>query len=192
MKIDLEKASSFAAKYYAAPHRYYHNQEHIITMYDIASNLNINLSPVQVLAIAFHDIVYLLGTPHDFNEEQSVEMLHIFSKLFPGAIDDEALWVAEKIILDTIDHLPTIEESKIVLDLDLYGFSLSWEDFTHNTALVRKEHILFSDAEFNVGQESFIRGMLERDRIYHTDKIYDKCEGKAQENLQRYLAIING
>jgi len=190
MKIDLVEAAKFVLPYYMEPHRFYHNEKHISNMINTVVEMKTQISDVQNLAILFHDVVYLVGMDKGVNEDQSVKMLDLFCDLNPTAVDQKSKILAGNIILDTVAHVACCPESKKVLDLDLYGLSLSWEEYTRAGMQIRSEYISYDDEVFYDGRIRFLQDMVDRDRIYHTDLFYEKCEFKARTNMVKEINLL--
>ncbi len=190
MTIDLIKAEQFVFPYYEEPHRFYHTNVHIKDMLSTAIKYGIVLSEIEVLAIIFHDIVYFAGADTGINEEQSVRMLDLFCMLNPDDVDEQSQIIAGAIILDTVDHIADNPKSETVLDLDLHGLSLPWEEYIENGGLIRAEFIMFPDDQFYPGRIKFLENMLARERIYHTDLFHEKCEENARKNMTAEINIL--
>ena len=95
------------------PHRYYHTLDHLRELAEEFDNIGDNEQRMVLLCAAvFHDIVYVPGATD--NEERSVEVL-------AECIGDEHPHFAElrTIILDTRDHNPQSELSRIFSDADM-------------------------------------------------------------------------
>lgn len=172
-------------KAYNEPHRKYHNINHIETMFLLADKLGWPLTKAQYWAIFYHDAVYNIPTKETSNEKLSAELymnhwgnIHDFSK------------TTEQIILDTQTHIPTIEESKVVIDLDLSGLALSY--WTNRDA-IRLEYSHYNDEEFKIGRKKFLSSMLAKDRLFWYD-IGNKTtewDTLARNNMSQELAQLN-
>ena len=178
-------------KNYMEPHRVYHTLDHIYSMFQVAQEHNIKLSDEQVLAILFHDAIYIPGRQD--NEAKSAEcfMEYCFNlKTVPFDAD-----IVKTIILETKGHVPSIEESKIVLDLDLYGISQS-DLFNKNSIAIKKEfqdYLKISDTEYYTNNLKWIESQLKKEKIYYSD-IFNHCNKLAKDVLlkekQRMIEIL--
>jgi pantetheine-phosphate adenylyltransferase len=107
---------------YDEPHRFYHNWDHIASMFEQCDGkILINLIPseelVLILSILFHDIVY--DPKANDNEEQSVKL---FKKHYNNKLGRYDSWVDSHVtlsILETKTHKPSFLESETLSDLDL-------------------------------------------------------------------------
>lgn len=169
------------------PHRKYHTFNHICEMFQYAHARCIELTDAQVHAIALHDIVYEVpADPKRSNEEKSAIAADVI--LTEMDLPEDYIDTVCRIILDTEKELPTIEESKIVIDLDLAGLAHKyWE----NKNLIREEYGHLNDDEFNAGRIKWLESMLSRDSIFVSGRFYD-IEEKAVANLKAELQLLRG
>ncbi|WP_415912753.1 hypothetical protein [Neptuniibacter sp. QD37_11] len=153
--------------YYEEAHRAYHNWDHPMQMLQLAEKHGIDLSFSQRLAILCHDLVYIPG--HEGNEIASVKLMQaIIAKHFPLVYREQKAEIedATTIIMDTVKHVPTIEASKVVIDLDLYRLAVPYEEFRAYGRLVYAECPYMDEAEFKQNQIAFFSFMLEKDRLF--------------------------
>ncbi len=165
-------------KKYMEPHRYYHNFNHIARMFYIAKRNKIELTNEQTLAIFFHDVIYVPGRSD--NEVKSAEYFYdwCYYNHNVDGIDGE---IVGRIILDTKTELPSIEQSKIVIDLDLYDLGTLL--YATNSELIRKEFLtVYNEQQYISGRKNWIEGFLERDSIYVSD-LGIPLEQVARQNL---------
>ncbi len=172
---------------YCEPHRYYHNLNHIARMFEIAKENNITLSNEQQLAIWFHDIEYNINKDGKSNEEKSA----LFVKSLNDILCDNNMNmnIIQTIIRDTEKEIPTIEESKVVIDLDLWdlGTYRYWE----NGELIKKEFLtVMSEEDYISGRIKWIESFLKRDSIFVSDYTTKEHEEKAKENLTNDITIL--
>lgn len=175
-------------KYYLEPHRYYHNLNHIVSMFNFANENQIELTNEQILAIWFHDVIY--DPTRSDNEEQSAKYFQQWC-LTQKVCNFEPK-IIKQIILDTKQEIPTTEESALVIDLDLHQLGIS--KFFSNTVLIRKEFSHLSDKEFDEGRNTWIYSMLNRETIFVSGlNIFKELEQEARTNLliDYYGGVIN-
>lgn len=162
-------------KCYLEPHRYYHNLSHITDM--LLKSRDLNLSFRQVYAIWYHDVIY--NPERTDNEERSASLA--FSELYDILWGSDAT-IVEKIILDTKAHIPTIEESAIVLDLDMSILADPLPKFKEYVYNIRKEYSFLDNEAWSKGRLNWINKILNKDRIFYTSW-GKELEAKARENL---------
>jgi len=167
----------FTKPFYNSQSRFFHNWNHI----EDGLNYQYLFTNEQYAAWLFHDIVYLPG--FSYNEKVSADYLAEYLRKTPSNIDIE---VAVQIIMDTKEHVSTIKESSLVLDIDMLCFSFDYEVFALSRELVTQEYVgFFSKEEVLKGVYHFIDNMRGRE-IYKTENFLQYNE-KAQKNIERYL-----
>ncbi len=194
-KEDIDLFLNNAMEFYIKSNLPYHNFKHIQDMIDIAETYNCKLTLGQFLAILYHDCVYIPGATD--NEEQSVKIMYqqMCIKNMSFYTRNEVA-IAEQIILDTKNHIPTIKESELVIDLDLVSLGYEPKIFSECRNAIydeyRKAYTNKSDNEFNMifieGTISFGEEVLNRDNIYYTDLFKNIYEKKATTNL---IKLVN-
>ncbi len=194
-KEDIDLFLNNAMEFYTKNNLEYHNSNHIQDMLDIAEKYDCKLTLGQFLAILYHDCIYIPGAKD--NEEQSVksmyQQINIVSMSF---YKRNEIAIAKQIILDTKNHIQSIEESKLVIDLDLVSLGYEPKIFSECRDAIyneyRKAYINKSDKEFDIlfheGTISFGEEMLKRDSIYCTELFRNVYEKKATINL---LKMVN-
>ena len=165
---------------YTEPHRRYHDLRHVADM--LCKGATLDLTEEQLMAIWFHDAVYDPGSKD--NEEDSADLA--VQKLIAAGWTIERSQVVAQIIRDTNGHVPSIDESKKVLDLDLSTLGGSWEDYQRNGRNIREEYASISDEDWNKGRGDWLRGMLDRKQLFWTEW-GAPFEEQARKNLQRDL-----
>jgi len=173
-------------RHYTELHRRYHNISHPTKMIEIGQAVY-DLTDAQIAAIWYHDVIYVPGDK--LNEENSAKL---FMRHFEPRWSKERkfhLELVTSIILDTKHHLPSSEEAKAVLDLDLLGLGNTFQDYWRTAISLREEYYAFSDEQWYIGRTKFLESMLERDIIFWTDfgSTYD---GPARLNMQRELKLL--
>lgn len=181
--IDLLKVT----KAYMEPHRHYHTLTHITRMLETIKQHKIDVTDEQLIAIWYHDVVY--DPTSSYNESHSasaaaVDMVCSNRKL--SEVD-----IVRQIILDTENHRPTIEQSKLVIDLDLMGLADHVNSYFETGKLIRQEYSHLTDELWVAGRKRFIEKFLSRDHIFQTPWGIEHFERGAFSNLTRELELIN-
>lgn len=169
--------------YYCQTHRHYHTLQHIARMFEDSRLLGMTLTPEQVWAIWLHDLIYVPGA--DDNEEKSADEALYLMRRYCTESELETLDIegVHQIILDTRRHEPTVDASKEVIDLDLYGLSKDWETYARAAWLVSLEFSHLSREEGVKQRLEWIETMVARDRIYFT--LSNHVGERAIHNLMR-------
>jgi predicted metal-dependent HD superfamily phosphohydrolase len=178
--------------FYDEPHRHYHNRIHLREMLDVAQQMDCALLPAQALAVIFHDAVYVPGAARGVNEAMSAQLLRVYG----GGVPDTMIELAYRIVIDTADHLPRIEESRLVLDLDLMRLAVDAADFERYSRQVFAEQrplVLISDEAlawsfFQRRRISFFERLLERSEIFCLPAFRARYEEITRANLRAAIA----
>lgn len=184
--------------HYAEAHRHYHTMVHIN---EILSNADKYfpedpLSLAELLAIWYHDAVYIPSASKGQNESDSAKLMVVHTSLlfdlnnmFP--LYESSIELATQIILDTANHHLAKDASQRVIDLDLAVLGANETRYNEYVAGTRKEYGEFSDAEWKFGRSKFIQSMLSTKRIFFTEQIHLALEDKARANLKNELEVLN-
>ena len=183
---------------YAEPHRAYHGQSHIDAMLDGLHRLGAAIAdPARVeLAIWYHDAIYDPAAPD--NEARSAALLR---HEMAGLADPVLLDAAETMVRLTAGHTlppelsgPRRGDCALFLDLDLAVLGASPEDYAAYERGIAAEYLpLHGAAAYGAGRAAFLRGMLDRPRLFHTDRFHAALDGPARANLRRALdALTSG
>ena len=151
---------------YREPQRHYHAAWHVFDVFARAAEQGLALSRAQVLALLFHDAVYVAGAPAGQNEALSALLLR------QAAHGRDALPAADvadacTMILDTAGHVPSSPASHAVLALDLATLGDAPLRFDAWTELVWLEyrHLFEGEADpkraFLQRRVRVLRGLLE-------------------------------
>lgn len=178
----IEKYSNLCKDYYFQEHRKFHNWGHIEFGLDVFSKLNKG-TPEQKISWLFHDIVYKPAYANNELESSILAIEHIKNNK-----DDIFLDIKEvsTIILDTKEHIPTIESSKLVLDIDMAILGIAdYHEFFHHRILAAKEFSHFGYEAVVTGTKKFIEKTLNQSIIYYTPDFKD-YETNARLNLEQF------
>lgn len=174
------------ADHYNQRHRRYHTLEHICQMLDNMKKYFPDADELEILAIWFHDLVYIPGSSE--NEAQSAWQM---AALCRGIFTNDELIKAGNHVLSTEYHKkklgPYSPGDRRVHDIDLLSLAIGPEDYDANTHKIWEE-LNFPKDTWKSGRKRFIHGMLAQDRIYLTEEIYTWFEHVARSNLQRELS----
>lgn len=178
----IEKYISLVKPYYNENHRKFHDWSHIQYGLNLFEELKTGTTE-QLLAWLFHDIIYDIYKKD--NEHQSALMA---VKLIESEGDDLIIDVnvVSTIINDTKTHIPSIDQSKLVLDIDMSSLAMTnYTDFFNHRLLAAQEYSVFGKEAVTTGTKHFIEQTLSHD-IFTSDFFKDK-EAIAKDNLSRYL-----
>lgn len=171
--------------------RHYHSLDHIadcLERFDEIKHLAKHPNELEV-AIWFHDSIYITvpGAIYD-NEGESAELASKILSDYNISINFRKM--VRRLILTTRHNiLPTDEDGKLMVDIDLAGLGYSPELFELNGQKIRKEYSwVKSDDDFWTARADFFRKMMAgRPNIYLTEYFRGKYEKQARLNLQNLL-----
>lgn len=182
-----EEIANALLQLYSGKHRWYHTYAHINDMLYLArkyfpnSSGGTTLEPPELLAILFHDCIYV--PKQLYNEDRSVDLMVSMMAGY-GVPLTEFDW-SSRIIKETANFLGEVkdESTHAVLDLDLASFAQEdWDEFQFQNALISKE--IDSKVEQRI---SFMELFLSKDRIYYK---LSHLEDKARENIKKYINFL--
>lgn len=175
---------------YSQPWRKYHTLQHInhlLNKFRTSDHWK-DLAPLERqalnIAIIFHDVVYEVGSKT--NEINSAEFLRYCNSIWSDETLEPKVFPTEyingicEIILSTKDHIPTSKLSKILIELDLSSFDLSWKECLEQNYLVMEEFgSKFTWEEFQKVQINFLES--------YKHKVNTP---QAQENIQDLINLM--
>jgi predicted metal-dependent HD superfamily phosphohydrolase len=169
------------------PDRRFHNLHHIrdcLHRFDEVVPLLTDPDAVEV-ALWFHDAVY---EPSDGdNERRSAELFLASSQ---GADPAFRRRVCGLILATRHQGLAHSNDRRFIEDIDLAGFGAPWDTFMRQGELLREEFASQTDDQYHTGQVIFLERLKQRPWFFATDYFRERYEAKAQENLDRLLALL--
>lgn len=179
----IEKILYTLSNFYTESHRHYHTLSHIAYMFDLARKKDLCLTIDQTMAVWFHDAIY--NPLSADNEEMSVELYEECVRS-PNKI-------VKQIILDTKKHIPTIPESKVVLDLDMAILGAPVDIYDDYYRSVRQEYSLVPDEIYNGKRIEFLKDCIQKQqkgKLYHSS-FFEKENRIAYYNMQREIDVLS-
>jgi predicted metal-dependent HD superfamily phosphohydrolase len=174
---------------YAAPQRYYHNQQHIaecLQEFDQVRHLAQQSSRLE-MAIWFHDAVYDPRAPD--NEEQSAALAKQ-CLLAAGTSDPLAKTVVQLVMATKHHDVNAGADARLMVDIDLSILGRDEARFFEYEEQSRKEYAWVSETVFAPKRAEILEGFLSRDPIYATDWFRNKYEGQARKNLAASIGCL--
>lgn len=180
-------------KYYSRPHRFYHNLNHIGSLFQLLDeNISLAENPALIgFAIIYHDVVY--DNLRNDNEEQSaVKAREHLTRL---NLKSSFIKNIEDLILATKLHKvdtssPVQADMALFLDLDLAVLSSEWHDYEAYRQNIRKEFKQYPDSIFNSGRKNALQQILNKGAIYLTPQFQTSFEERARQNLTREIGLL--
>jgi predicted metal-dependent HD superfamily phosphohydrolase len=175
-------------RHYQEPHRYYHTLSHLtqcLTELDNGKGHIAELTATE-LAIWFHDIIYRYGARD--NEVQSAAFFRqVAGNTMPA---DIVARVCEFII--STQHTGSAQDPSVafVVDIDLSGFGLPWEDYLIDSDALRQEAASIGDEKYYQGKLRFLDELQRWPSLYQSDYFKGRLEIQAQSNITRYTSEL--
>lgn len=166
--------------------REYHNIDHLIHGWSLLTEKEKkDLTIEQIYAFVFHDFIYQIGGISGDNETASSYAFEIYALKTKLKID---IFKTKQIILDTVDHKPSLEESNIILDLDLSYLGMDYQFFKESRKKIEKEYLTKYDHD-TIRKETivFMKNKLEEENLFNTARFKLLYQKKARENMRRYI-----
>jgi predicted metal-dependent HD superfamily phosphohydrolase len=173
-------------QHYSEPHRHYHTLAHLahcLRELDCAKDHVVELSATE-LAIWFHDIIYHYGARD--NEILSAAFLrNVAGPAMPTPLIDR---VCEFIIATQHTGAAKDAATALVVDIDLSGFGLPWEDYLADSDALRKEADGVIDERYYQGKLRFLSELQGWPSLFQSPFFRQRLESTAQSNISRYTA----
>jgi predicted metal-dependent HD superfamily phosphohydrolase len=173
-------------QHYTEPHRHYHtlaHLDHCLRELDGAKEHVVELNATE-LAIWFHDIIYHYGARD--NEILSAAYLrNVAGPSMPAPFIER---VCEFIIATQHTGAAGDAATAFVVDIDLSGFGLPWDDYLADSDALRKEADSVSDERYYQGKLRFLSELQRWPSLYQSPFFRNRLEATAQSNISRYTA----
>jgi predicted metal-dependent HD superfamily phosphohydrolase len=156
---------------------------------ETASRANIDPKEADLhFAVWFHDAVY--DAKRGDNEEQSAA--YAMAVLKQGGALPALLPIIEHLILATKPHPADAGDTdcQVLLDADLAVLGSSPEGYDRYAQAIRQEYAWVSESDYRTGRKKVLEGFLQRERLYHTQRLFDQLEQPARENLRREIEML--
>ena len=181
LQNDPEETFRELHRRYSEPHRHYHNARHIDECLELFDSVRSEARDPLALesAIWFHDVVY--DPRANDNEEKSANfaLLH-FQGLSSGFLE-----LLIGLILATKTHMPgMVPDAALLIDIDLSILGKPSERFAEFESAIRNEYAWVMPADFCKARAYIVRGFLERDRIYHTNRFSTSLKPPPEKTLR--------
>jgi predicted metal-dependent HD superfamily phosphohydrolase len=181
---------------YAEPQRHYHTATHVMMVLRDIDQICLACgrprSDELIAAALYHDAVY--DPRADDNERQSAALA---SRHLSEAGWDEARCVEVETLIMATAHLggtradhPSATDTAIMLDADLAILGAEPSHYLAYSNLVRAEYAFVADDQWRTGRSRVLQTFLDRDRLFHTDWMYQRCERRARANIEAELVTL--
>ncbi len=189
--LDVDRVLQILIDAYTQPNRHYHNLthiEHVLNTLDRFSSVLKN--PLAVyLAAWFHDFIYdSQASDNELQSQEAAEALLINIGTSKDLIDR-----VSELILATQGHQIDRHDADrcIFLDADLAILGADPARYDLYQRSIRREYGWVSDEAYRTGRMRVLTSFLQRDRLYHTDLLFNELEAIARHNLTTEIIQLN-
>lgn len=185
---------------YSTHWRYYFNLNHIyqiLEKFDQFYDTEIYPEESKIfieLAIWFHRIVFIpqiIDSTHNVKESYNILKQFVEETQY-NVVTSEQLSFLQSLVLSVNRHRQTEvydnkeqdSLNKFFLDIILSFLGFENEIYKRFASLVKKEYLWVEKSEFKLKRRIILQRLLDRERIFITNEIYNKFEEQARQNLQ--------
>lgn len=177
--------------HYSDGSRYYHDLGHIANILDAIEKLECLAHDGEAVQLAgwYHDIIYDVKVKD--NEIRSADAAGVaLRRMGISAVRIEAI---QKMIRYTDVTLtpPDDVDCHILLDSDLAKLASAVEEYFENSRAIRREFAFIPEAAYRRGRREVLAMFLDRERIYQTEIMYNRCETKARRNISLEIEALD-
>ncbi len=184
------------------PHRAYHHSGHLSQMLADLDRLYTHraqgATPLAlVLAAWFHDAVYEGAPGEDERRSEQLASASLEPLVTAGLLSGHELQMVRLLVRATATHelpksaeLPAgyaVTDIEFFLDADMAILAADSARYRRYLRGVRTEYSHFDDEAFRAGRTTFLRSILERERIFLSEQAYKLWEEPARTNLRSEL-----
>jgi predicted metal-dependent HD superfamily phosphohydrolase len=170
--------------------RHYHTLRHLLEVLETISEFRgFDALSVVELAAWFHDVVYDARSAD--NEARSADWAGgaLPSLSVPAAMIER---VKELVLLTASHEAPNGDmAAAILLDADLAILGAPPPRYREYASAIRREYAWVQEADYRAGRTRVLEKFYRRERIYHTDQLFARCEAQARRNLMAEIASLS-
>ena len=185
------------------PHRAYHHSGHLSQMLTDLDRLYAHRAQgstplALILAAWFHDAVYEGAPGEDERRSEQLASTSLEPLVTAGLLTEQELQMVSLLVRATATHeLPESTELpagynpadiEFFLDADMAILAADSARYRRYLRGVRSEYSHFDDEAFRTGRTSFLHSVLERERIFLSERARELWEEPARVNLCGELA----
>ena len=176
-------------KNYTSKGRYYHNLQHIDSIFKELKAVENVINDIEVLALSvfYHDVIYQ-STAKD-NEEKSAKLA--IKRLTQIGYNSEKINKISEQIIATKSHKISVDlDTNFLLDADLSILGKDWDDYEIYIKQIRKEYSIYPDFFYKPGRKKVLEHFLKFPQIFKTEFFIEKYETQARHNLKREIELL--
>ena len=139
------------------------------------------------MAIWYHDAIYRYGARD--NEYRSAELFKdTASAQMPAAFVER---VYQFIIATRHTGAADDSATALLVDIDLSGFGLPWDEYLVDSEALRREAQHISDEEYYQGKLRFLGELIQWPSIFQSEFFRERLEANARANIERYSGQLH-
>lgn len=181
---------------YATPPRAYHHFGHVLEVLrdydDVAQTLGWRQSDEVLLAILFHDAVYVAGAAD--NEARSAALAReLVTQHLPGRgldVDTVVRLVELTARHGKLSGEPLDDDARHFLDCDMAILGASPDRYDAYEAAIAIEYAAVPPPLYRAGRGAFLAGLLAQPRIFLSERFHASHDAPARDNLRRAHAAL--
>ncbi len=160
----------------------YQSWNHIQSGLNLLKNIP-DVSLEQKISWLYHDIIYDIKS----NQNEYLSSLKALEDIKLNRDNNKIdVNIVSIIINDTKNHIPSIKESEIILDIDMSSLAIkNYEDFVALRILAASEYSSFGKYLVIQGTKKFISEILNQDKIFYSE-YFSYMNEIAFNNLKKY------
>ena len=185
------------------PHRAYHHSGHLSQMLSDLDHLYTHRAQgstplALILAAWFHDAVYEGAPGEDERRSEQLASASLEPLVTAGLLTEQELQMVSLLVRATATHelpesadLPQGYEPadiQLFLDADMAILAADSARYRRYLRGVRSEYSHFDDEAFRTGRTTFLRSILDRERIFLSEEAFKLWEEPAWANLRAELS----
>jgi len=170
--------------------RHYHTLQHLRECFEHFDSSRAEMrKPAEIaVAIWFHDAFY--DPTRDDNEKRSADWAH--DAAVEDGVPEATAQRLLQMVMATVDHMPQPDtDLQLLVDIDLSILGAETARFDESDVQVRREYAHVPEPEWRVARKRVLRGFLDRQRLYGTERFHSMFEVRARENIGRALQRLN-
>ena len=174
---------------YTQPQRFYHNLVHVHRCLERFKEIRqfADNPDALMFALFYHDIIY--NTHATDNEEKSAEFAR--DTLRDAGVPETFVSSVYNLILNTKhNQIPTQNDHKLMVDIDLAEFGFSPEQVIENSNDIRQEYSWVAEENYRKERAKILNSFLSRPSLFCHYYFINKYECAAQPNLKSLLAQL--
>jgi predicted metal-dependent HD superfamily phosphohydrolase len=174
---------------YSEAHRRYHTIQHLDECLAHLAQLEADaIHPERVeVALWFHDVVY--DPKRSDNEAKSADWCRavVSAAGLDAAIGDA---VHALVMATRHDAVPNDQDERVLVDVDLSILGADRPRFDEYEQQVREEYAWVPDIMFRSKRRAILQAILDRPRIFRSNRFFVQYEARARDNLRRSIAQL--